>query len=176
MTATDPTPARRRALEAFYAAHHRRLTRAVFSRARGIGDDAIDDACAHAWLMLVRRADVTLDARGLHWLVTVAVYEAWRLGGAREVPVGAFLPDPDNTHERAEPAGPWSDPLERVLALELQCERVAAFATLKPRERRELFLKAACYRYHEIMALTGTTYTAVNRYLTEGRARLRRAE
>jgi RNA polymerase sigma factor (sigma-70 family) len=176
MTATDPTQSRGRELEAFYAANHRRVTRAVFSRAQRIGDATIEDACAYAWLALVRRTDVTLDARGLNWLITVAVREAWQLGDPPEMPVGAFLSDPEDTREVGEPSGLWSDPLDRVLALELQRERVAAFATLKPRERRELLLKAAGYRYHEIAALTGTTYTAVNRYLREGRARLRRAE
>jgi RNA polymerase sigma factor (sigma-70 family) len=176
MTGPEATQSRGRALEAFYAAQHRRLTRAVFSRARRIDDDTIHDACAHAWLALVRRTDVTLDARGLKWLITVAVYQAWQLGATREVPAGAFLSDPDDTRETREPAGLSSDPLDRVLALELQRERVAAFATLKPRERRELLLQAAGYPYHEIAAMTGTTYTAVNRYLTEGRRRLLRGE
>jgi DNA-directed RNA polymerase specialized sigma24 family protein len=158
MTATDRTRARGRALEAFYAAHHRRLTRAVFSRARQIDDDTIEDACAYGWLALVRRPHVTLDARGLRWLITVAVHEAWQLGAAREVPVGAYLSDLDDPRETREPAGLSSDPLDRVLALALQRERVAAFATLKPRERRELVLQAAGYRYHEIADLSGVIW------------------
>jgi hypothetical protein len=103
MTATDRTRARGRALEAFYAAHHRRLTRAVFSRARQIDDDTIEDACAYGWLALVRRPHVTLDARGLRWLITVAVHEAWQLGAAREVPVGAYLQTSTTRVRRASP-------------------------------------------------------------------------
>jgi len=45
---------------------------------------------------------------------------------------------------------------------------------LKPREREALYLKGLGYSYREIMRLTGSTYTAVNRCITEGRAALRR--
>jgi DNA-directed RNA polymerase specialized sigma24 family protein len=55
-----------------------------------------------------------------------------------------------------------------------QPERAQAFRQLKPREREALFLKALGYSYNEIARLTDSTYTAVNRRLTEGRARLRR--
>jgi DNA-directed RNA polymerase specialized sigma24 family protein len=49
-------------------------------------------------------------------------------------------------------------------------ERVARFARLKPRERRDLILSAGGFKYPEIAGLTGSTYTAVNRRITEGRA------
>jgi hypothetical protein len=42
------------------------------------------------------------------------------------------------------------------------------------RERRELLLSAGGYTYEEIATATTSTYTAVNRRITEGRARLRR--
>jgi DNA invertase Pin-like site-specific DNA recombinase len=45
---------------------------------------------------------------------------------------------------------------------------------LKPREREALYLKGLGYSYNEIARLTGATYTAVNRRITEGRAALRR--
>ena len=48
-----------------------------------------------------------------------------------------------------------------------------ALNTLKLPGRQALYLKALGYRYHEIAQLTGSTYTAVNRRLTEGRRRLR---
>jgi DNA-directed RNA polymerase specialized sigma24 family protein len=50
---------------------------------------------------------------------------------------------------------------------------VERFAQLTAAERRALLLKAGGYSYHEIAALTASTYTAVNRRLTEGRNRLR---
>jgi DNA-directed RNA polymerase specialized sigma24 family protein len=45
---------------------------------------------------------------------------------------------------------------------------------IKPNERLALHLQALGYRYSEIEQATGASYTAVNRRLTEGRARLRR--
>ena len=45
-----------------------------------------------------------------------------------------------------------------------------------PTGYRDLFLQACGYRYGEIAALTGSTYTGVNRRLAEGRAELRRLE
>jgi hypothetical protein len=53
------------------------------------------------------------------------------------------------------------DPLIRVLEREAHHERVARFAALKPRERRDLLLHAGGYRDHEIAALTQSTYTGV---------------
>ena len=64
--------------------------------------------------------------------------------------------------------------LERKASAELHDARVAVFSCLKARERRELLLYAGGYRYHEIAALTDSTYTAVNRRLAEGRHHLRR--
>jgi hypothetical protein len=64
----------------------------VAYRAAGVGEELAADACAFAWLALVLRGDVGLDARGLKWVTTVAVHEAWRLGrlARQEVPMGGF--------------------------------------------------------------------------------------
>ena len=45
-------------------------------------------------------------------------------------------------------------------------------AALKPQERRTIGLQAAGCPYAEIQAITGWTYTKLNRCLTEGRAAL----
>jgi DNA-directed RNA polymerase specialized sigma24 family protein len=162
------------ALTAFYQAHHQRLDRHVRARARAT-DQVVEDACAYAWLHLVRRADVGLDRAGYQWLRTVAIHEAWRLAApATEQPAGAMMPEIDHPNELREPTGPASDPLELVIAAELHHARRAAFKCLEARERRELLLHASGYRYQEIAALTGTSYTAVNRRLDDGRKRLRR--
>ena len=56
-------------------------------------------------------------------------------------------------------------------------ERVAEVAgslrRIKDAERRALALQAAGCSYAEIQAITGWTYTKVNRCLAEGRAALR---
>jgi DNA-directed RNA polymerase specialized sigma24 family protein len=168
-----PSHGRRAALATFYTAHQRSLSAAVHGRARWADDAIVADACAYAWLQLVRRTDVTLDRRGLSWLKLVATQEAWRLNGpSNDRPVGLFIAEPDDEAEFFEPASLHGDPLVRVLDRETQHERLERFAQLKPRERRDLFLHAAGYSYTEIAALTDSTYTAVNRRLTEGRRRL----
>ena len=172
--AVDAT--RGRELEAFYLAHHRRVANAVARCAPRPDAHLVADACAYAWLALVRRHDVSLNAAGANWVITVATRQAWRLArlSRRERPVGPFSSDPDGG-EMPEPAGLSSDPLDRVIAAEEHAARLDRFARAKPRERRELLLKAAGYRYAEIAEITGSTYTAVNRRLTEGRRRIREA-
>lgn len=172
MTATEPSQASQ--LATFYAEHHRGVARAVAHVASRFGDALIADACAIAWLTLVRRNDIRLDRAGVNWMITVAIHEAWRLAklAHREMPVGGFLPAAE-PGELAEPGGLATDPLDRVIEIEDHVARLERFGHPKPRERRELLLHAAGYRYAEIAALTGSTYTAVNRRLTEGRRRLR---
>jgi hypothetical protein len=162
-TTTGPEGADRgAALTAFYRAQHRRIERAVAASTAGITQPVLEDACAFAWLQLVRRADIALDARGTAWLARVATREAWRLAAiGPEQPAGAFLPEADHERELPEPAGPAGDPLERALDAEHHHGRLARFGSLKPRERRELLLHAAGYRYREIGALSRGVYVNV---------------
>src|SRR5215207_7863563 len=46
-------------------------------------------------------------------------------------------------------------------------DRLQAMQALKPREREALYRKGLGYSYTEIMQLTGASYTAVNRRLSE---------
>jgi DNA-directed RNA polymerase specialized sigma24 family protein len=167
---------RRAELSAFFAAHAQHVQTRVARRARA-APEVVDDACATAWSQLVRRADVELGPRGVVWLITVAIHEAWRLQQRRtqETPLGPY----------ARPSMHDDDPLEPIDAIAVDVETqavdraqhpadVEAFLTLKPRERQTLYLHALGYRYAEICELTGFTYTAVNRYITEGRRALRR--
>lgn len=60
---------------AFYAHHARKLEAAV---ARRVADaDTANDACARAWELLLQRPHIELDLRGVKWLQTTAVHEAW---------------------------------------------------------------------------------------------------
>jgi DNA-directed RNA polymerase specialized sigma24 family protein len=165
---------RRTAVATFYADNHGWLAWRVRRRVHGVDATIIADACATAWLTLVRRRDISLDGDGLAWLTTVAVHEAWRLGTTRhESAAGLMMAECDHEREACEPAGTADDPLDRVIAAEQHRDRVARFATLKPEERRELLLFAGGYKYNDIARLTGTSYTSVNRRLAQGRARLR---
>jgi DNA-directed RNA polymerase specialized sigma24 family protein len=154
------TAERRAALQTFYDTHHRRLASKVHRAVEGITPWDAEDVCGFAWLRLTHRDDITLDRRGFAWLATVAVREGWRLTNAPEL---GPLPDP---------IGLLDDPLEHALATSTHNERLQRFAQLKPRERRDLLLFAAGYSYREIAAMTNSTYTAVNRRITEGRSRL----
>ena len=62
----------------FYALHHRRVARAVEHAAPERSGASTADACSIAWLTLVRRDDIALDGRGVRWVITVAIHEAWR--------------------------------------------------------------------------------------------------
>ena len=168
------TSARAEQIAAFYACHADRLQRIVRVKVHAPAA-TVEDACQNAWAILVRRDDIPLDERGVSWLATVAIREGWRLqSSTRDVPMGAirsgvFVEGELGELETAEPG-----PAERALARDEHAQRVADLRTLKARERRELYLQALGYGYDEIAALTGSTYTAVNRRLTEGRAQLRR--
>ncbi|MGH2499798.1 MAG: RNA polymerase sigma factor [Candidatus Limnocylindria bacterium] len=172
------TTSRRDQVGEYFAANADRHRRTVARHAR-VSDDVLDDACANAWTALLRRPDITLDARGFSWLKTVAIREAWRLhrSSAHETPLGSFQGD-SRGHDNVDVPEPAD-----VLALDTESQAldhiqhavdIEAFKTLKPRERQALYLKGLGYSYDEICRLTGFSYTAVNRYITEGRRALRR--
>ncbi|MEX3901755.1 RNA polymerase sigma factor, partial [Paraburkholderia sp. BR10954] len=147
---------------------HQSLAQRVLREVHDVDATAIEDACGYAWLQLTRRTDISLDRRGMGWLSRVAVHEAWRLLQADE----SCASDPVDGRAPMGLAAAVGDPLERALDVATHRERVAHFATLKPRERRDLILHAGGFRYREIAHLTGSSYTAVNRRVSEGRRRL----
>jgi DNA-directed RNA polymerase specialized sigma24 family protein len=166
---------RHREIANFYADQAHDLRHVVASRARNAPAATIEDACHFAWTRLLVRPDVALDHRGFWWLATVAIHEAWRLASTiRESPVGAYLPDDDPAVTMPERPADLPDTLERVIAREQHARRVGDLRLVKPRERRDLYLKALGYSYNEIAERTGSTYTAVDRHIKEGRARLRK--
>ncbi len=170
-------PDRREEIAAFFATYANHVHSCVARRAR-TAHDVVDDACATAWTKLLRRPDIALNARGRAWLITVAVHEAWQLQErrAQEMPVGPLdrrsISDDDAAPEPVDAVR--VDVETRVVDRAQHEEDIAAFLTLKPRERQALYLQAVGYRYAEICELTGFTYTAVNRCITEGRRALRR--
>jgi len=166
---------RRDAIARFYTRCHRALFWTVRHSTGGVDDDLIHEACASAWLALIRHTDIALDGRGYTWLLVTATHEARRAyAAARDSettdPASDAVVDIDELHDSFAHD---HDPLERALDAELHAARRERFAELKPREQSDMLLKAAGYMYGEIAALTSSTHTAVNRRLTEGRARLR---
>ena len=151
-----------------YDRHHRELMRAV-SRHVNAGAALIEDACQYAWLQLLRhqpdRASVFL------WLYVVAVHEAYRL---------STLERRDLRLEALATGSAWETFIAGSVTLEDQLEALEALralAGLPDRQRRDLALFVAGYRYREIAQLTGgRTYTNVNKHLTKARAAIRRSE
>jgi DNA-directed RNA polymerase specialized sigma24 family protein len=168
------SPARARLIADFYAANARRLRATVAHRTHAPAE-AVEDGCQTAWAILLRRPDVSLDGRGFGWLTVVAVREVrHQRDRARELPMGALTLGAGETGELPEPASMHAGVDELAAAHLEHVERVGDLSALKPAERTALYLQALGYRYREIASATDASYTAVNRRLTEGRARLRR--
>ena len=124
--------ARRDAIARFYATRHRAVYGAVRGNVGGVDEDTIQEACAIAWLALVRRDDVALDGRGFAWLVIIATRETWR---AYRAGIESTDPSADAAAEIELLRDPFAhdhDPLERALDAELHAARRERFAALKP--------------------------------------------
>ena len=70
-----------------------------------------EDACQTAWVALLRREDVPLDARGLAWMRIVARTAGYRAARGRDTPAGSFQATAGHTEtgELPEPAGEEPD-------------------------------------------------------------------
>jgi DNA-directed RNA polymerase specialized sigma24 family protein len=173
MTATAANRERSDSLAAFYATQNPRVEAVVRYRGRSADHAVIDDACAAAWLALVRRPDITLDHHGTAWLKLIATRAAWRLmAREEEVRAGVFLTNRDRLGRDRRPRHPRRRP-GRQHHQPRDPARTRPEVRRSNRARRDLFLHAAGHTYGEIAELTGSTHTAVNRPITEGRARLR---
>lgn len=136
-------------------------------------DDA-DDAYQRALEILLRKAP-TEDVRELtRWMTTVIKHEALKVRQNRERILGN--PDMPGREEQDWVALIPSErdgPAERAERNELIARSREALQALKPQELRALTLLAEGYSYAEIGAITGFSYTKVNRCVAEGRERFR---
>ena len=98
------------------------------------------------------------------WLHVVVKREAQAISKSRQKLVGSDEADLDGYES---PSTPTAD--ERLASFDLMGRAAEALQRLKPQELRALWLKAQGHSYNEISALTGWSYTKVNRCLTEGR-------
>ena len=163
-------------LTRFYRVHADRLRHDIARRARGLDDATIEDACAFAWELVCRRPDIDLERYEAYWwLYKVALREAWALGRRqrREQPVGGM----NGTDEDSlEPVDLDSDVADVVVERIEDASMREVLGRLHWRERRELALFACGLSYEEIATVTGTSYTAVNRWMARGRNALRAAD
>jgi RNA polymerase sigma factor (sigma-70 family) len=98
------------------------------------------------------------------WLHVVVKREAQAIRRSRQRYVGSEEVDLDRYESCSTPT-----PDERVASFDLVGRAAEALQRLKPQELRALWLKGQGHSYNEISALTGWSYTKVNRCLTEGR-------
>lgn len=146
-----------------FTEHHERLERAVASAVTA-PRQVIEDACAFAWLQLLR-TDPAREAI-FAWLKVVAIREAIRL----------------MMHKPAEPLEtPSGEPAvapEAAVDVEMECtarEALAAVPALPARQRRVLGLHVAGYSYAEIGERTGDSYRTVDRQMVRARRSLQAA-
>jgi RNA polymerase sigma factor (sigma-70 family) len=154
-----------------YQQHADALYRIVRAAVRG-PDQLVEDACQTAWLILLRRQPGRQSV--LPWLITVAIREAYRLSrrDRREVRLEDLIAHDDSAGE----ADGWQSLIPAPATVEQSVEARTALETLAdlpPRQRRYMALFVAGYRYREIEAICGVTYTNVNNHLVRARARLR---
>jgi RNA polymerase sigma factor (sigma-70 family) len=167
--ATDAAIAWRREAALGLLSGHAPLLRRTARRVSLCQDDA-DDACQRALEIVLTKAPPLEPNRLVAWARVVTRREALAVRRARERGLSAGEAD-----QAADTL-----PADRPTAVEVLERRdralvaLRSLATLRPDERRALVLQASGYSYAEIGAITGWTYTKVNRMLAEGRARLHR--
>ena len=175
MPARRPPDSRHERIGQAYALHAERLHRVVGRLSSHEHRHLAQDACAFAWQKLVARDDIAVDAdeRYIGWLFTVARREHWRLAreSARDLSLDRPLGVDDGT-ERDSLVGALRSPAE-VQTLTEQMEQLQLLKELPLARRQALLLLGAGHSYAEIGSLMGLSQTQVNRYLSEGRQKVR---
>ena len=123
-----------------------------------------EDACQRGLEILLTKAPSTSEDELIPWLKTVVKHEAFALRRQRER--HSPVTDDGELRDRPAIAAVTHEQAERLERLRQGAE---ALGHLKPHEVRALVLKAEGFSYREICAMTGWSYTKVNRLLTEGR-------
>jgi RNA polymerase sigma factor (sigma-70 family) len=123
-----------------------------------------EDACQRGFEILLTKAPSTREEELIRWLKTVVKHEAFALRRQRER--HSPVTDDGELRDRPAPAAVTHEQAERLERLRQGAE---ALGRLKPHEIRALVLRAEGFSYREICAMTGWSYTKVNRLLTEGR-------
>lgn len=126
-------------------------------------DDA-EDAYQHAIEIFMREAPRLDPGRAPGWLHVVVKREAQALRATRQRLVTSTALDLDRRESSDVPT-----PEERVLRFDVMSRSAEALKRLKPQELRALWLRAQGHTYGEIGAITGWSYTKINRCLAEGR-------
>lgn len=126
-------------------------------------DDA-QDAYQRGLEIFMGHADRLDPARAAAWLHVVVKREAQAIRRSRQKLVASDDIDLDSHEARSIPT-----PDEQLATFDLVGRSAEALQRLKPQELRALWLRAQGHSYNDIGAITGWSYTKVNRCLTEGR-------
>jgi|GEM_PF-864405 len=144
------------------AAHADSLLRTA--RKYSLCPDDAQDAYQRALEIFMTNAERLDPTRAPGWLHVVVKHEAQAIRRSRRRLVNASEIDLDGFS-----SGRVASSEEQLLSFDLVSRSAEALQRLKPQELRALWLKAQGHSYNEIGALTGWSYTKVNRCLTEGR-------
>lgn len=144
------------------AAHAESLLRTA--RRHSLCPDDAQDAYQRALEIFMGHAERLDGGNAAGWLHVVVKREAQTLRRSRQKLVASHEVDLDAHEARSLPT-----PEERLATVDLVDRAAEALQRLKPQEVRALWLRAQGHSYNEICALTGWSYTKVNRCLTEGR-------
>lgn len=144
------------------AAHAESLLRTA--RRHSLCVDDAQDAYQRALEIFMANAERLDPARAAAWLHVVVKREAQAIRRARQRLVTTDEVDLD---EHESPSVPT--PEERLLSFDMLTRSAEALQRLKPQELRALWLKAQGHSYSDIGAITGWSYTKVNRCVAEGR-------
>jgi RNA polymerase sigma factor (sigma-70 family) len=129
----------------------------------------IEDACAFAWLQLLRNPPAE-DAT-YNWLLKVAIRKALKLN-LQSRRTRSLDADP-HSDDRLELSDERRDLRLRIDVLDAMA--AVAEANLTARQREILALQVVGFGYDEIASITGDTIRTVERQLLRAREKLRRA-
>ena len=144
--------------EQLYRTHARKL-RSVVRIQVNTSDDIVEDACAFAWLQLVRcqpRRDTVFG-----WLRTVAIRAAVRLD--RVARADAPIQTSELEHQSLSDLRHDPQTTDEVI------DALDALRALHHRQRIALGLQALGFHYREIGELTGDTLLTVARHMRRAR-------
>jgi RNA polymerase sigma factor (sigma-70 family) len=144
------------------ATHAESLLRTA--RRHSICVDDAHDAYQRALEIFMGHADRLDPDRAAGWLHVVVKREAQAIRKSRKRLVTTSEVNFDLHESRRVPT-----PDEQLMSFDLVSRSAEALQRLKPQELRALWLKAQGHSYNDIAAITGWSYTKVNRCLTEGR-------
>ena len=144
------------------AAHADSLLRTA--RRHSICVDDAQDAYQRAIELFMGHAARLDAARAPGWLHVVVKREAQAIARSRRKILMSSEIDLDGHEAVALPT-----PEEQLLSFDMVSRSAEALKRLKPQELRAVWLRAQGHSYSDISAITGWSYTKVNRCLSEGR-------